>query len=1276
MSRAGAGLPAVAAFTLVVPMLATPAVAAPEPMLPVQPQLALDPPQTQTPWLVAGVTFAPSADEPDYDLYAFVEDEDDALERTDTPVIAPAGDDDEALSSTQPAFSPNGSQIVFSAQQSAGAEWHLMIGDVLPAAEGPGVSDVRALDYPTLTGAADYQPAWSPDGQHLAFVREYPAEGERGADGPQVQILDWDSGTLTELPLPAGPAVTHTDSRWAAAPTWSPDGSGLLVTGNVGEQPMDAFGPTDPDTSSTGSLWYYHLDTDTVHHVTVSEEGCGGDDPCNVPIEARTAAWSPDPSIVAVAPESSSGAWQLTLPEDLPPAGSNDLVLAEGAEPIDTDIELPPLQDLAWDPDGSALYATADQSSQIFRIATGAETATVYEDNDTALLGLASQPYSDLGITLNLPSNPTAGTTITATAEVTNAGPSPSRQGQVQLEVPASTTVDAVPAGCSEPVAQVTTCALDPIAAGETATLEIDLTLDSPGAGTVSATVTSASPDPDSAENIATATMVVAAPPTGSSERIAFSMERPGDPSVETTNTESLDLVQSVTTEPGEPAAAAYRVLAASVLDEVDPIAGSDSGLGPLLATEDSIDYSADGSRAVFTRSADIQYGYTDDQRLVIADVVGTRQPDLGESGDLVHLRVVEDAPGALPADFTGADRVSATEPVWSPDGTQVAFVRMVAANDGAELGRIMLLDPATDAITSPFDPAWLASSAGSDETDYLSGRMTSPTWSPDGDALIYGWQGPGDDAPVLQYLPLTTGIPHALTLPEDGSVCWPGFGGDFCQGPVQGFEPAWSPGGDRVAFGYYASGGIGIAVLTLAEASTALAQDPDANVPLPIAALTGVDAFIPDGPDGPPANSPAWSPDGARIAAAVGNSDFVDEIAAVTLATGERATMFQAADVPTDLARPEFEPWSDVAVTIPAASGRFSTGTSTPVTVTIANNGPSPARDAFAAITLPRGAQPGTPPDECTADGRTLTCELPGPIAAGADVELVIPVTFADPGEARVTATVATNSIDTEAGNDSAARTFTVTAPPDDPSDPRDGPTDRPGEPGAPAGQPGPVADVQVQISLEADRAWLGGTGLPAQITVTNRGTAPARGVQLSTALPTGVLLLDAGSCPLTGACDLGTLPRGGQVEVTLVAQPTAVGQIEMTASATSTTRDARPQNNTDSASFEAVQAELRLLPAVAEPGEVTLLYGVDLPPDAEITVRWSEGITAAHRTLAASEDGTLRAPVLIIDGDQLGSRDLQVTSVAGTVFGLEAPPTMLVVPQSVAPPNFLGRS
>ncbi len=1772
MSRTGAGLPAVAAFTLVVPMLATPAAAAPvdAPLLPVQPPQYLPPPEPPEPWLAAGITYAPSAAEPGYDLYTFTANDQGTLDQATAPLVARSYTDDDdielPLSSVELTFSPDGSQAVFSGElaptdPAEAPAWTLMIGDVGPASEDPELTDVHPLAYPLADGAADYQPAWSPDGRYLAFVREYSSADEaRAGEGPRVQILDLSTGTVSEVPLPDGPDVSQPDSRWSLSPTWSPDSTGLLMVANPGVADSGSFAAIDPDISSSGTLWYYDLVGQSVHQLTVSDPACddaalvcdgtiGAEDVAWSPTEATTAVYSPDDG------DDGGGVGLLTLPTDLPGPAGSDLVIDQAPVQIVDDGDPPPptVRSLAWDPDGSAVYGISGEfdDSQILRITPQGETSSVFQtDAYVTYHGLAYQPYSDLGITVDVPGSVPIGTSFTVTAEVTNAGPSPSRPGQVQIEVGYDQSVPAAPpAGCvvngadllctleveglqagSSTQVQVTvptgddpetpritgvvtsgspekngstddnrtTTVLvtldDPALTTDARTQRISFTMDrlhegagsspdlvqsftapsggtveesyrvlaadqadeittpegevvpgpfqiaedtidyspdgsqavftaaypgdyapysrrllladvvgtqqgdlgqpgtltgvgpllpadqapaddaryddvqpvwSPDGGTVAfvrelrddtgtttqlltydiaaGTVSSpidtgwltdnpqqvsrptwsadgtalvylarpagsdstatlwllplstgipheltlpedasicwpesdlctgaltaddvawapdgsavafTSPDQDSsvvylltlapdavaqaaglpagdalpvtglrtlayyqgsdgagtrllnptwspdssqvavipqregadpevrAADVATGqtsvlftsysrawlaepeydpysdlSLTVAAPttthtgvsttvsltvvndgpspardahltlelpdgltpgtlpdectlagttltcdltgplpagepqlltlpvtPTGDgsydltatmvtnsvdpeavndqasatlrsitpvSERIVFAMERPGDPGVDALEDTSLDLVRSFTTEPGDPTASDYTVLAAETYPSLTS-PGGDVSDWAYLPDEDNIDYTADGSRAVFERTArTAEWSETSggvsveaDSHLVIADVVGTQQDALGAPGELINATEVTNTRPVLTESYRD------TDPAWSPEDDRIAFVRSYRDGDAVFGSELLVLDVATGEITSPFQADWFSADGGQ-----LAG-MSTPTWSPDGQAIIFAARLGDQNQESLWYLPLSTGIPHQLTLPEDGSVCWPIFDTTVCQGPVWGWQPAWAPDGGQVAFAYYTAIGPVVSVLTVDETTTEAALGTDWTTPAPIAGLTGMPVFNDDDLGYPPVTEPTWSPDGQRIAVLQGNSDFPNAILVAGLTSTEASTMYAVPEVGTALAHPEFEPLSDLTVTIGAPTGPVTTTTATPVTVTISNNGPSPARDAIVVLTLPEGAQPGTLPTGCTAAGTVLTCTLADRIDRGAATEVTVPVTFPTAGEHLVTVTVSTNSIDTEAGNDSAERTFTATTTPTEPTT---------------------APDLQVQLTTDADRAWLGGDGLPAHITVTNGGDGPAPDVQLTTALPAGVLVLDAGTCPVTGPCDLGALASGDQVSVDVLLQPTAVGQIEMTASASTTATDPVPGNNSATAGFEAVQAQLRLLPSVAEPGEVTLLYGVDLPPDAEITLRWSEGITAVYRPVAAEEDGTLRTSVLIVDGDELGRRTLQVTSVAGTAFGLAVPPTLLVVPRSMEPPDFLGRS
>lgn len=124
---------------------------------------------------------------------------------------------------SQPALSPDGSRVL-----------HVL--RTLDAAGDRNVDELW-LDRRRLThGPADTAPAWSPDGERVAFLR----------DG-QVALLDLAGGeaeVLTDLPLGAG------------APQWSPDGRRLAFTAPVdptggGDGPMVSVG-TDYQADGAG----------------------------------------------------------------------------------------------------------------------------------------------------------------------------------------------------------------------------------------------------------------------------------------------------------------------------------------------------------------------------------------------------------------------------------------------------------------------------------------------------------------------------------------------------------------------------------------------------------------------------------------------------------------------------------------------------------------------------------------------------------------------------------------------------------------------------------------------------------------------------------------------------------------------------------------------------------------------------------------------------------------------------------------------------------------
>jgi Tol biopolymer transport system component len=182
--------------------------------------------------------------------------------------------------------------------------------------------------------------------------------------------------------------------------------------------------------------------------------------------------------------------------------------------------------------------------------------------------------------------------------------------------------------------------------------------------------------------------------------------------------------------------------------------------------------------------------------------------------------------------------------PVWSPDGTRIAFVCCLPARDsiyvmgadGAALTRVAQAGGEVGRPSWSPDSKLLAFSSFADGTVEVvggdgSGRRTliadgsDPSWSPDGSSIAFLSQRDGDL--------------EVFTATADGSDIK-----QLTHNRAPDYEPAWSPDGARILFVSERDGNAEIYVMR-----------PDGSRQLNLSRSSDPDDF------------PDWSPDGTRVA-------------------------------------------------------------------------------------------------------------------------------------------------------------------------------------------------------------------------------------------------------------------------------------------------------------------------------------------------------------------------------------------------------------------------
>jgi uncharacterized repeat protein (TIGR01451 family) len=235
----------------------------------------------------------------------------------------------------------------------------------------------------------------------------------------------------------------------------------------------------------------------------------------------------------------------------------------------------------------------------------------------------------------------------------------------------------------------------------------------------------------------------------------------------------------------------------------------------------------------------------------------------------------------------------------------------------------------------------------------------------------------------------------------------------------------------------------------------------------------------------------------------------------------------------------------ADLSLTKSDAPDPVLLGGNLTYSMTVSNNGPSPATGVTVVDTLPAGVTliSATPTQGTCSGVGTLNCAL-GNLVMGASAGVTIVVSPGGSGTITNTAVVSANEIDTNAANNTATASTVVN----------------------------PVADLEISKSDSPDPALVGAP-LTYTITVINHGPSQATGVIVSDTPPDGVGGFSVSAsqgpgCPGPGvSCHLGTLASGSSATMTFVVTPSTAGTKTNVATVSANEADPDAGNNTATA-------------------------------------------------------------------------------------------------------------
>ncbi|MTE17744.1 hypothetical protein F0L17_01065 [Streptomyces sp. TRM43335] len=609
--------------------------------------------------------------------------------------------------------------------------------------------------------------------------------------------------------------------------------------------------------------------------------------------------------------------------------------------------------------------------------------------------------------------------------------------------------------------------------------------------------------------------------------------------------------------------------------------------------------FSPDGEYLAFTRTSPGGVGRPG--RVLIADV-GT--------GEIRGEIVPPDGQG------TGGD----AQPVWSPDGTTLAFTRNHVINGNG--GNKHVWTVPVDDLGRQRD---LSAAVCPGECEVID---DSPAFSPDGRGIVFNRQNGGGRADERKGLLLTspTGEDCRVLLPDAArdlpGACRRELPDTSATGPFQPRDAAWTADGTGLVF----SSRAGLP-----------AHSPEKLSLLDTAsgALTPITAGLPGRQKEPSVQRSvdlAVRAPGTAGEVTVGRSTTVRVEVVNNGPAASPGTRLTVAPPPgVRITRMAWPGGTCDAASLQCDVGVVPPGTTVPVDVTLT------------------GVVPGVAPVDWSVTGAVLD-PRPGDNAG----RTLVPVREAPPPPTTPSPTTPAPS----------------TPPPTAPPPPATPPSTAP-PPTVPPAPDEPEAGPGVRVTAQPDPGYVGGR-VVVTYTVRNGREALATGLRLRIGLPAGIPNNGPPpGCDRSWVCALPDLDPGESTVVRVVLSPDRALTGRVTGDLTTTGTDADRRDNTARQRLRVLQPRIVAVPPIGKPGFVTSVRGRDFPPGVPVRFTWKPGITAAAAPTVPEPDGTFIGQLLILPKDQTGPRTI---TAAGPGFSAVTT-DFLVVSGTVQPPDGVTR-